>query len=68
MSNPTPAGPSWLADVSPADFDRGLTARGHKQAAEGQDGLFYVATPTAQAAAPRRQELDGQAALFGDES
>jgi hypothetical protein len=67
MSEPTPDGVSWLA-MSPADYDARLTARGHKRAAEEQPGLFYVPTPTRETAAPRRQELDGQAALFGGDA
>jgi hypothetical protein len=66
MDQTTPAGVPWLA-TSAADYDRRRAVRGHKRDAADQGGLFYVPTPTAERPAPAREELAGQASLFGDE-
>lgn len=52
-------------ETSPADYDRSLVKRGHKRADDGQDSLFYVATPTRERkAAPAPAQLPGQVDLF----
>ena len=55
--------PPWRG-MSRADFDLRLAAKGHRKPAD--PGLFYVATPeAAPKPAPVREELPGQAGLFG---
>jgi hypothetical protein len=62
MHDATPQGVSWLA-TSRGDYDQRQAVKGHKRGATDQGGLFYVATPTAERAAPARVELPGQGAL-----
>ena len=65
MHDATPDGVPWLA-TSRADYDKRMAVKGHRRADADQGGLFYVATPTAdRKAAPVREELPGQAPLFG---
>ena len=62
---------NW-SQFSEADFDsrrapRRALNRAAADAAAGQDGLFFVATPVQAAkAAPEPEQLPGQADLFGD--
>jgi hypothetical protein len=55
-------------DFGPAEFDRRRMPKGHKTAAKDQGGLFFVAVePLPAKPATLPAELDGQAALFGDD-
>jgi hypothetical protein len=68
MSDPTPDGVPWLT-TSPADYDRRRAVKGHRRDSAEQGALFFTATPTAEAAAPRRrEELPGQLDIFGGEA
>ena len=60
MHNPTPDGISWLA-TSAADYDKRLVVKGHQRTAADQGGLFFVATPTADRAAPPRENCPARA-------
>ena len=64
MSDATPDGIPWLA-TSPADYDRRMAVKGHKRDSADQAALFFTATPTTGRPAPVREELPGQAPLFG---
>ena len=59
---------SWLDDFGPAEFDKTRMPRGRKPQPAGQAGLFVLAAePLPVNPPPVREELPGQAALFGDD-
>jgi hypothetical protein len=57
---------TWLS-TSPADYDTRLAVKGHRRDSDAQADLFYVPTPTREARPAVREELPGQAGLFGDD-
>lgn len=62
------APPSWLDSYGPAEYDKRRCPKSARDAAPGQAALFTAARaplPAKSAAAP---ELDGQDALFGEQS